>query len=86
MFDNLGLHKERARNALAFQFRDKGNPRESFSSSDAVLLVQTKSAYFGYEVISSVGFHRRQSESRDKESRLRNEKLNRFFVTVVGAY
>ena len=86
LFDNLGLHKERARNALAFQFRDKGNPRESFSSSDAVLLVQTKSAYFGYEVISSVGFHRRQSESRDKESRLRNEKLNRFFVTVVGAY
>ncbi len=84
-FDNLGLHKERARNTLAFQFRDKGNPRESFSSSDMVLMVQNRSQYFGYNVTTSVGLARRRSEFRDGDSRLRDEGFNRFFIEVIGA-
>jgi hypothetical protein len=85
LFDNLGLHQERARNALAFQFRDKGNPQESFSSSDMVLMVQNRSQYFGYHVTTSVGLARRRSEFRDGDSRFRDEGFNRFFIEVIGA-
>ncbi len=84
LFDNLGLHQERARNFFAFQFRDKSNPRESFSASDMVLMIQNTSAYFGTNLVASLGFHRRRSEFRERDSRFRDEKVNRFFVEVVG--
>ena len=76
--------QKRARNFFAFQFRDRGNSRESFSASDMVLMIQNTSAYFGTSLVTSLGFHRRRSEFRDRDSRFRDEKINRFFVEIVG--
>ncbi len=74
------------RNALAFRFRDRTNPSESFARSDTVLMLQTFSSYWGRSIWASVGMHRTTLEFNSGESEFRNDRFNRLFVEMISGF
>ena len=74
------------RNALAFRFRDRTNPRASFARSDTVLMLQTASGYLGRTVWASIGIHRSNVEFDSEERELRSDRFSRLFVELVSGY
>ncbi len=74
------------RNALAFRFRDRTNPSESFARSDTVLMLQTFSSYWGRSVWAMVGIHRTTLEFESEDRRFQSNRFNRLFVELVSGF